>query len=606
MLASTLAPIFLTSFVGLILLLPGVLICSAIFKKELDFIAKFVIGCALGLGLLIYANVLLSVTTGINQTNLVVALILLYFASLLAAYKGGLRFPSGKRFSISKTQSLLLLVLLWSIVVRSLPLFFSVFPLGWDTTFHCLISKIVAMKGAIPSTWEPFEKIVLNYPWGSHVFATDISLLTGVEIHRVFAALVTIFFGVFSVLGVYLLSQRFFEEKLVAVLAALSYGFLANVGGLDYYRWGGLPNQVGMFLFLCVSYLLLGREISLYKRLVACGFLLGGIVLVHHHVMLTSFYILLFYGLIEAVSQRKVSENLKRVVLMIGLGLLFSSFFSWHFFERLFALQGTNVLKFQENLNIFGDSLTGLGLCLLIFGVVGFVHNRAKGSEEHIYLWSWLVSLLFAFSICYYVWKAITKFTYGQAFVAFTPSRFLTDMVYPLAVLSGLGVYVVVNFIRRRHPRLLLPFMIFLFLIPLQYVAPLCVSVIPKSVAQSMLWIRDNTPRSSLVVNDGQRSDWAPYLMERETTYVPLPISEYLNDYRNRKMGFAFEVVRVGLEGGHVPSQLLSDFWGRKVYIHTEKSLKGDFLRELWRFGNVRIYEVRSLADLKEGSCGVE
>jgi hypothetical protein len=393
-----------------------------------------------------------------------------------------------------------------------------------------------------------------------------------------------------------------------------------------------------MFLFLCVSFVFLENKISSNKRLILAGFLLSGIVLIHHHSMITSFLILGFYGFIESIAQRKISREAYSAIIVIGLGLLFSSFYSWHLFERVFTAQTSGVFRFKESLSFFKTVFVEMGTLFIVFAIIGFISFQKKrllrgereiqpslretagdeaisqpvrlprsrwlramtlldGLEESdarfVYHSSWVLSLLLAFFVGYYVWKVSTKIILGDAFVAFTPSRFLTDMMYPLSLFAGFGIYQAVDYIKSKYSLILTVLVVvILSLIPIRYVVDLHASAVPKETVKTLLWIKNNAPKDSLVVNKGFRDDWAPYITERENTLTPMPTTDLPNSYMYSKYELASAILGKEKYTVAEKQKIIEKFKGREIYLYVSTPKDQDYLIKEFQSGKSFVYRV--------------
>lgn len=592
---------FKVTLIAILFLLPGYIFMLAIFKDRLVGLSKFVLGLAIGLVVLVDVNALLSFIGGITGTSLFISLLILYLVSLAVLLYRRPTLNLSNIFSFLRSwESLVLIsVVFWSALIRFMPLLFSEFPLGWDSSFHSLISKIILLTKQIPTTWEPFERIPLNYPWGSHALVSDISLLSGVPIHQVFSILISVFFSMLSVVAVYLLASLFFKDRLSPIMAALAYGLLGNWGSLNYYAWGGLPNQVGMFLLLCLSYVLLEGKMDFREKSILGGIFLSGIVLVHNHSMLVAFYILFFYALLILLAKRRVDYEIKGILTILVLGLVFSSYYSWRFIGKALTAQNTGVFRFKESLNLF-EMPSYLGVFLMIFFAIGLFSYQRKQDRNYIYLLSWQVSLFLAFVIFYYIWKIASKGILGESFVALTPSRFITDMVYPISILAGEGIRVTIKVLKKYSPVLLSLFFLVLALIPFVYTIGFYKPALSEEAINALGWIRGNTAKDTLLinidperaVNDLPEDMWAPYISERECTFTPLPTTDLPDSFiYSVKQRLGSFVLRNEEWWNYPKDEFKKRFDGRPVYVYSRKQIDLEWVTEKYANSGTFVYE---------------
>ena len=81
--------------------------------------------------------------------------------------------------------------------------------------------------------------------------------LSGLPLHAVFRLFIPAL-GVLTTAQVYLFATRATKSPSIGLGAAIAYGFWAWFGSIDSYRWGGLPNEMGMLLLMWALSVLLG------------------------------------------------------------------------------------------------------------------------------------------------------------------------------------------------------------------------------------------------------------------------------------------------------------------------------------------------------------
>src|SRR5204863_5520077 len=118
-----------------------------------------------------------------------------------------------------------------------------------DPSFHTLIAQKILNSGTIPTDWLPFETVKLNYPVGSHILIAETARLTRIPVYIVFKSLFPVLASL-TTLSMYCLALRLLGNRHAAWCGAVAYSFFAVWGSLDYYRWGGLPNLLGMLFLL--------------------------------------------------------------------------------------------------------------------------------------------------------------------------------------------------------------------------------------------------------------------------------------------------------------------------------------------------------------------
>ena len=122
-------------------------------------------------------------------------------------------------------------------------------PPGWDPTFHLLLASRIQESGQIIHDWRPFADAALNYPTASHTLLAVLSNTSQLDLHVVFRLIVPAL-GVLTTAAMYLFATRATGSPPIGLASAVAYGLWAWWGSIDYYRWGGLPNELGMLLFM--------------------------------------------------------------------------------------------------------------------------------------------------------------------------------------------------------------------------------------------------------------------------------------------------------------------------------------------------------------------
>ena len=162
--------------------------------------------------------------------------------------------------------------------------------------------------------------------------------------------------------------------------------------------------------------------------------------------------------------------------------------------------------------------------------------------------------LLLAFFLGYYGYRAYSLRVYHQPYAAFTPTRFLTDLTYFLAVFAGPPLAALWRWaasIHWRHRTARQPITSYLLRAAIMLALIITASVTIQSQfvpdqghlepgeAAAFTWIERHTPTNTIVVNLDPTSRWAPYFTQREVTQTPVPVSEFTTGYVAEKRHLA-------------------------------------------------------------------
>ncbi|MFX1518802.1 MAG: hypothetical protein ACFFCD_02610 [Promethearchaeota archaeon] len=597
----------------LVFSLSGILLYSLIFP-ETQIFEKIIIGTAFSFVFMIYLGFLVSYIATFEKIPVIIAnIMLIVVLGIFFVFKNK---QSKKKLSSTLKNIIkkileskwMLLILLLSIIFRIGPMLFSELPLGDDPTFHVLVAKLIVDNKEIPVTFEPYEPIPINYPLGSHIILASFSTISEIAVHTVFKYLILLF-GVLSVSAVYVLGELVFKKKMIALCCMFSYGLLPFLGGLGYYGWGGLPNEIAMFFLLGIVIIFL-RETNELKKGVMCGFLTSGVILTHHLSVLALLVIFLIFGIITSLAQRGISPDLKSFGKFIVLALVFSSFYLFSVIFRVSELQQTTVFNFWEDFRFTVRWTFSIGVLFTFFSVIGIGKTIFNTSEEHSreekFILTWIASLLFAFAMTDRTFRFIKFFQTGSLYtVAFVPSRFMTDMIYPLSIFSGMGLFLVVRtlwvFVKQNVSSLTIrKFLLLLFFVAI-ISEPLFFLQNGISYARSseinfdaIYWIKTNTSKNALIVNEGQEGIWIPYLTEREVTKTFLPNSEYIFDKYIVAKKELHNLLIYDSENNNIP-QIIEN-WDRPIFVYSPKEIHSKYFEEVYRGQQAIVYRIRSEA----------
>jgi len=397
--------------------------------------------------------------------------------------------------------------------------FWDELPPGWDPCFHLILAKKLALSGRMIFDWEPFENIPLNYPLGSHVLVAIVAAIARIPLHAAFKLLIPAC-GVLTTALVYLFGSRVGGRDEVGAFAALAYGMWAVYGSIDIYRWGGLPNALAMAFLLAVLVVIAASPPVTPPRGLS-AILLAALTLTHHHVMLVAGFVLLCLGGFYVATGRR-ERALHRVLLPAACAAVLGSFYLVPYALKAATLGATGVLSFDEPLFTPALIASSLGFVFIAAAGVGFVVSLKSRGGELGTLHASSAALLFLFVMFEYVYRLISGATTGSAHVAFTPSRFLTDLAYFLAVYAGLAIVWAKDRLRLRP------------LTTLVACLALASTTIPAWKAhdgegdptplfRAFQWIERNTPTDALVMN---QHPWAVYGSWRRCAATPVPVSE--------------------------------------------------------------------------------
>jgi len=405
-----------------------------------------------------------------------------------------------------------------------------IIPPGFDPAFHLLLARKIALTQHMIFDWSPFEAIALNYPVGSHFLVVILSSLARLELHDTFRLLCPLL-GLLETALVFHFSTRVSGNRELGLYAALTFGLWADYGSIGYYGWGGLPNELGICFLIALLALLVEERPGSGTRAVM-AILLAAIFVSHHHVMIVS--CVLVGVLIVFFSLRSAGETRHRALLqVVATAVLLASIYLLPYVGKSVTLGATYVLRFDE---VFFDPITilsSMGWAFALSVLAGLVLALAdrRISFQPILPCAVLVTLGL-FVVFEYLYRWLARALFGHDYVAFTPSRFLTDLTCFLAVYAGLALLRLRELLARRRAVIVVG-AIFVSLTLLPRWRELEKPTVPEGFREAGEWIRMNTSPDTIVMNS---EAWASYLTWRRTMVTPLPISEPLDHVVPREL----------------------------------------------------------------------
>lgn len=507
-------------FGSLILLIPGIWLAGA-FSIGKDRVERWTYGSCVGLALAVY---LASVISHFDLRWFYPA-----WGLVAAACFGGRIVRAKERTGQAPPPNGWILVILILVAVTrfgaALP---QALPEGpFDPTFHLILAEKIRLAHHSISDWRPFESISLNYPTGSHVLLVVLAAGSRLPLETVFKDLIPLL-GVLSTAQIYLLARRAARNESVALWSAAAYGLWAWFGSVDYYRWGGLPNELGMLFLLAMLTLWLDSG-RIAARVLLMALMFAAVILVHNHVAVAGG--LLLAALLVIPASRFNAASTRGVLAVATVAALaLDAPFLVSYAMKITLLHSTTVLHNSEPPVKILEILRGIGFVNAPAALAGLVVWLAKRRPSfHPVVYCAIGTLAGAFLATEYFVPLLMK-AFGQPpAIALAPSRFLTDLNYFLPLLAGTFLSFIQSSLKINRPWLLAAICAAGLADYRQWSRLFCPgdAIMPPGFVQACRWIRDHTPPSTVVLN---RDNWTTYLAWRRATFTPLPDSEPVVD----------------------------------------------------------------------------
>ncbi len=503
-----------------------------------------------------------------------------------------------------KVTAILILVLAASAILRILLMSHTQFPLGDDSYFHCLYAKTIQTKGSLVFSMMPCDPMPLKYPWGMHVGLAFFSRVTAVPVHVVFKAAL-IWWSVVSVLGIFVVGRLLTGSDVSGLWAAFLYGLVANFGGIDYIRWGGLGNVIAMVFILAVIPLVVAPKKVEWPGSIFSFLLLLAAFLIHGSAALVVFVVLgafvLIRGLIDKAGTRIAAVFFAIVFVSVLCGLLIAP----DIFSHLAGLKNSASLAAERYVSIFDFPLM-FNMMVSAAGVAGFIIISRRRDRGHIYIVAWAGCLLLGFVASRYVFGMMSFFRTGEAAIAFLPSRFVTDLVYPLCIMGGVSM--AWGFGRLKTGRAATGFltaaavMSLLLFVPFQHLHDKWGQTYagPDAV-EAMCKLKRVSSPDSLIVNkkDAPGSFWVPYATGRAATTVSRPMLHHL-DFENGEQAVQIIHLRSIIEELAFVRKDYKTLWlalnqipEKEVYVYSDVPMDCPFGKLIYKNSSIRVYRLK-------------
>ncbi len=430
-----------------------------------------------------------------------------------------------RRWRLERRRSLpLLIAMVVGAIPATLAVASSTVPFNFDGIFHSMLVHIIAEGGSIPTTWEPFEPVPLNYPLGIH-------LLMAVN-QRFFAPLLPELFRAFcwwfaalQIPLAWVLAKRFLRHDWAALGAAIIFAVVPRWGApANITLWGGLPTLVDMTFF--GAFLLLMLRTRVRSDILAGGILLAAIIMTHH---LTAFIIAMVLGVYLLTILYRPARPHQRdfLLLCLPVQLLLALPALMRYVQQSRRLGDTEAFSFtEEKVFTLMEYVQQSGTIFLLLVLVGIVWGLWRSQRlAHVHLLAcWIGSIGVGYLLVGQIYPWYILQTSGQVMTAMTPSRWATMLACPLAIVAAMPL-------KHRHVWwLAVP--IFVFLTWSEHRQPVEQALSPARIALYTA-LREHVPKNDFILNtitmSGFEIGWMAALSGRESYPTQLPASEPRN-----------------------------------------------------------------------------
>jgi hypothetical protein len=416
--------------------------------------------------------------------------------------------------SLTRPNRVLVLLLSLIFALQTIAVMRHSVPDGWDPSFHLLLAKKIWLSGRIIRDWQPFENAALNYPLGSHLLVVLFARFSGLPLTLVFQLLM-VTLAALTTLAIYTLASQYFASEMVGLYAAIAYSLWAWFASTDYLRWGGLPNQLGMLMGLAILSLVV-RGGDRKKSTVLIALLFASVCLTHHHVMITMGFILAVQMLVFLATGDAAGRH-RTIFFALILAAAAASFFLVPYALKAASMSETDVFRVNDH-----QDYASMGIVLIPFALAGAALDYfRKQSNYHVFhsVSATLLLLFVLFGPVSYLYQLLRT---GQGFVAFTPSRFVTDLVYFFSIFAGYALYRWQEY-RGWSARNTIAVAVMLAFANFPQWQSLLIPDPDRGRFAAYGWIANHTSANSILLT---ADPWASYAAWRRTLLTPMPVSE--------------------------------------------------------------------------------
>jgi hypothetical protein len=479
-------------------------------------------------------------------------------------------------------ERLLILLIVLQFGLLLLPSLRNPLPIGNDPVYHVAISDKLVREGTIPDDFLPYDPVAPTYTLGSHLLIAFGSLQTSLPVHRLYQFALPLFLVLMT--GVLFHLGRIAFGARTGFFGAFAFAFLANWGSLDLPRWGSVPNAAGMAYFLAAARLAMVPEGRVPVLLPAL--FIGAMAATHHLSALIFALVCLAWAAVHVRRHGLGAAFPRQIASAWALGLLLVLPGVWALAsEVLRSLRSSDQAALDAGVPYFNvvEPLIpiwvipgNLGIVLFALSVAGLwkvARDRAATPLKRDLL-VWTAAMAGAFVVLDWLLRWTVDAIWRQDLAILTPSRFLTDLSYPLCLFAGVGL----ASLWRTARKLAVLGVVAAPCYAVWMLLPLLAEQIPREHLQAMLWFSRSSPESSLLL---QAPNWTTYVSGREGDWMVLR-EERLSPYTERKRKLADQ------GSGAVDAWMTTH--QRPVYLWETRALSVSNLEQVWHGDQAFIY----------------
>lgn len=363
----------------------------------------------------------------------------------------------------SKNQKILIILLLFlTVFIKTAYLKNTIFPTSTDLGHHMYWAKVTAETGKLPVYQESDivevdgkyqisqPQTIADFIIGEHLIFAAINLISGANFISAFPSLVLMLVNIVSILAIFILTLKFFENcaygKNVALLSLFFIGPLYALSSPQekFVSGGVIGNLIGNLLIPLSLYFLFRAFAEKNRNFLATSFfLIFGLFYTHHLSAFIFLFVLFFTAIIFfALNIKNISEKIKEwikllssphtIIFFVIAVLFFFLVYTPSYFDP--KAVGTAVggpskdtrsgLTFSQFKLSSGEARMALGL----IGIAVLLAAKKRTSYRHAMLLGWSISLL------------IMTLKPEWLFLDLPSGRIASYAAYPLSIISAFAI----------------------------------------------------------------------------------------------------------------------------------------------------------------------
>jgi hypothetical protein len=409
-------------------------------------------------------------------------------------------------------------------------------PMGIDPPdFFLILARKLQITHHAITDWQPFESIPVNYPAGAPTLIAILSTLCGLPVHTVFKDFLPLL-GVLGTAQVYAFTRRVAGNGAAGLYAAMAYGLWAGLGSIDFYKWGGMPNEIAILLLLAALSAWVSDGTALV-RMSATSVLLAAMILSHHHTQIAA------TGVIATIAGWMLIRGRDRLgagllILSVLAAFLLDGFFLISYLPKIGILKHTGAL-FSEWPMYLRVLIPYMGLVFVAASAAGAALCLARlWPSCHPTMPCACAALIVMYAVFEYLPPPGAPPPGRRHWLMFTPSHFLNDLPCFIAGFAGIAVATIQMQLRLSRTIVFAAMLLLGGSIYDVWKDQIGGSGIQSDYLAACDWIRLNTSSDSIVRGD----TWARYLSWRCGEQFNLPNSE-TSDSPERKLEHVAQVL---------------------------------------------------------------